>query len=54
MHSGIGILLLLVWFIFVVIFLTILWRIAISLDLITRSLSDITQDVKKLADKNGK
>ena len=51
---AIPILLILVYFIVVVIFLTLLWRISLSLDLLSRSLSDIAQDVKKLADKNEK
>ena len=55
LHGGaIPILLILVYFIVVVIFLTLLWRISLSLDLLSRSLSDIAQDVKKLADKNEK
>jgi len=51
---SVSVLLVLVNFIIVVIFLTILWRISSSLDLVTRSLSEIAQDIKKLADKSGK
>ena len=49
---GAAITLVLVYFIIVVIFLTILWRISYSLDVVSRSLSDIARDIKKLADKS--
>jgi len=47
MGHGIAILILLVYFIIVAIFLTILWRISSSLD-------NIARDIKKLADKSEK
>jgi hypothetical protein len=54
MLHGILILLILVHFILAAIFLTILWRMAISLDAVSRSLSDIARDQKKPADIGGK
>jgi len=51
---GAAILIVLVYFIIVAIFLTILWRMAIALDVVSRSLSDIARDLKKLADKSEK
>jgi hypothetical protein len=54
MLPGILILLVLVHFILVTIFLTILWRIATSLDAVSRTLSDIARDLKKPSDIGGK
>ena len=53
MH-GVAILVLLSYFIIVVIFLTIIWRIALALDIASRCLSDIARDIKKIADKGDK
>jgi uncharacterized protein YoxC len=54
MFHGVAVLVILVYFIIVAIFLTILWRISSSLDIITRSLADIARDLKRLADKSEK
>ncbi len=47
MHSEAAILILLGHFIFVVIGLTIFWRIAVALDSIAKSLSELVKDGKK-------
>ena len=49
----IPILLILLDFIVVVIFLTLLWRIAVALDSVGRILGDIVIELKKLADRSG-
>jgi hypothetical protein len=54
MMAGAVPLIVLVYFIIVVIFLTLLWRIGAALDTLARSISDIARDVKKLADKGDK
>ena len=54
MFHGIGILLILTHFIVIVILLTLLWRISFCLDLISRTLNDMSKDMKRLADKDGK
>jgi len=43
------ILVVLVYFIIVVVFLTILWRMALALDLIAQQLSEMARDLKKLS-----
>jgi len=47
-------LVILIYFVFVTIFLTILWRIALALDRISEYLFEITKDPKKLSLSNGK
>jgi hypothetical protein len=54
MLHGIAILLILVGFIIVVIFLTILWHIAVAMDQLARAMADLARDLKKLADKGDK
>ena len=49
MLHGPVILILLVYFIIIVVFLTILWRIVSALDLIGRYLLEIVRELKKLS-----
>jgi uncharacterized protein YoxC len=53
MQDG-ALLIILVYFIIVAIFLTILWRIATALDRISEHLFEISKDVKKLPGRSGK
>ena len=53
-HGVLVLLIILVHFIIVVVFLTILWRIATALDSISEHLSEIGKDLKKLPARSGK
>jgi hypothetical protein len=43
-----------IYFIFVTIFLTILWRMALALDRISNQLIDVAKDLKKLSPSDSK
>jgi len=49
-----ALLIILVYFIIVVVFLAILWRILMALDRISEHLFEITKDLKKLLARSGK
>jgi len=49
-----ALLIILGYFIIVVIFLTLLWRIVTALDRISEHLFEITKDLKKLSGRSGK
>jgi len=53
-HGAEVLLIILVYFIIVVVFLGIFWRIATALDCISEHLSEISKDLKKLPARSGK